>query len=107
MCETSGQSLPEVVQVSFSFGGTHLLYTSDIYGAYANILCTGIGRTLASAYAVNGANVIITGRRKDLLEETAKELNEAISGGAGKVYPFVIFIISAEKGNWANVSICG
>ena len=59
----------------------------DLSGACTDTFFTGIGRTLASAYAVNGANVIITGRRKEVLEETAREINEATSGGGGKVYP--------------------
>ncbi|RSH87378.1 hypothetical protein EHS25_003287 [Saitozyma podzolica] len=48
---------------------------------------TGIGRTLTSAYAVNGAKVVITGRRGDVLETTASEINAALPANGGKVYP--------------------
>ncbi|MFF3002111.1 SDR family NAD(P)-dependent oxidoreductase [Kitasatospora sp. NPDC057940] len=35
---------------------------------------TGIGRAVAEAFATQGDQVVITGRRKDLLEETAAQL---------------------------------
>jgi len=37
---------------------------------------TGIGKATASAFVAEGANVVITGRRQAVLEETAKELGE-------------------------------
>jgi NAD(P)-dependent dehydrogenase (short-subunit alcohol dehydrogenase family) len=40
---------------------------------------TGIGKAIASKFAENGASVVILGRRKELLEDTAKELQEIIS----------------------------
>ncbi|KAK4689320.1 hypothetical protein P7C73_g800, partial [Tremellales sp. Uapishka_1] len=48
---------------------------------------TGIGRILASAYATNGAKVIIAGRRLDKLDTTAKEINDSAESFGGKVYP--------------------
>jgi NADP-dependent 3-hydroxy acid dehydrogenase YdfG len=42
---------------------------------------------LTSAYAVNGAKVVITGRRGDVLETTASEINAALPADGGKVYP--------------------
>ncbi|OCF62206.1 hypothetical protein L486_01873 [Kwoniella mangroviensis CBS 10435] len=46
---------------------------------------TGIGRAIATALTINGAKVFIIGRRFNVVEETAKELNaaaqEAQSGG--------------------------
>lgn len=35
---------------------------------------TGIGRAVAEAFAAHGDQVVITGRRKDVLEETAEQL---------------------------------
>lgn len=78
----TGGGSGELLLSRLTYGGP-----GDICHAYVDALCQGIGRTLASGYAVNGANVIITGRRDDVLNETARELNEAISGGGGKVYP--------------------
>lgn len=40
---------------------------------------TGIGKTIAVKFAENGANIVILGRRKDTLEEAAKELEQVIS----------------------------
>lgn len=39
---------------------------------------TGIGRAVAEAFAVSGDQVVITGRRKDVLEETAAELGSDV-----------------------------
>jgi NADP-dependent 3-hydroxy acid dehydrogenase YdfG len=48
---------------------------------------TGIGRMISESFAVNGAKVYITGRRKDVLEKTAKEINEIVKqqSGTGQV----------------------
>jgi len=40
---------------------------------------TGIGRAIAIKFAENGASVVILGRRREPLEETAKTLQEIIS----------------------------
>ncbi|MGQ0794869.1 MAG: SDR family NAD(P)-dependent oxidoreductase [Nitrosopumilaceae archaeon] len=40
---------------------------------------TGIGKAIASKFAENGASVVILGRRKEPLEEAAKELQEIIN----------------------------
>src|SRR5574338_845574 len=40
---------------------------------------TGIGKAIATKFAENGASVIILGRRKEPLEEAAKELQDVIS----------------------------
>jgi len=41
---------------------------------------TGLGRMIATAFATNGAKVYITGRRKEVLEKTAEEINTAVTG---------------------------
>jgi len=40
---------------------------------------TGIGKAIAIKFAENGANIVILGRRKEPLEEAAKELEKVIS----------------------------
>src|SRR2546425_11798227 len=40
---------------------------------------TGIGKAIAMRFAENGANIGILGRRKEPLEETAKELEQIIA----------------------------
>ena len=40
---------------------------------------TGIGKAIAMRFAENGANIVILGRRKEPLEETAKELEQIIA----------------------------
>ena len=40
----------------------------------------GIGRAMALALAEHGANVVISSRKQDQLEETANELNSQIGG---------------------------
>lgn len=45
---------------------------------------TGIGRMIATTFAVNGAKVYITGRRGDVLEKTAREVNAQVKEGGGK-----------------------
>ena len=39
---------------------------------------TGIGRAVAQAFAEQGDQVVITGRRKDVLEQTAAELGPKV-----------------------------
>jgi 3-oxoacyl-[acyl-carrier protein] reductase len=39
---------------------------------------TGIGRAVAAGFAAQGDQVVITGRRKDVLEETAAQLGPAV-----------------------------
>ena len=41
---------------------------------------TGLGRMISTAFATNGAKVYITGRRKEVLEKTAEEINAAVKG---------------------------
>ncbi len=41
---------------------------------------TGLGKSMAQAYAAHGAEVVIWGRRGPVLEETAAELREATGG---------------------------
>jgi len=50
---------------------------------------TGIGRFLAEGFVENGAKVIILGRRGDVLDQAAKEINAEYGGSAeesGAVY---------------------
>ena len=60
---------------------------------------TGIGMTVAKKFAENGASLIILGRRKEPLEDTAKMLNSIISekqsGGFVKIFAGVD--VSDEK----------
>ena len=44
---------------------------------------TGIGKAIATKFVENGASVIILGRRKEPLEEAAKELEGKIPGDSG------------------------
>jgi NAD(P)-dependent dehydrogenase (short-subunit alcohol dehydrogenase family) len=42
----------------------------------------GIGRAIAAGFAERGAKVVITGRRRETLEETARQINEQFGDGA-------------------------
>lgn len=44
---------------------------------------------IAEGFSTNGAKVYITGRRTDVLEKTAKELNATATKG-GQVIPYVV-----------------
>ncbi len=61
---------------------------------------TGIGKAIAMKFAENGANIVILGRRKEPLEEAAKEIEQVISeiksGSFVKIYPGVD--VSDEEG---------
>lgn len=61
---------------------------------------TGIGKAIAIKFAENGANIVILGRRKEPLEEAAKELQQIIerakSGAFVKIFPGVD--VSDEEG---------
>ncbi len=46
---------------------------------------TGIGKATAAAFVVEGAKVVITGRRQSVLEETTKELGELVHFIVGDV----------------------
>ena len=41
---------------------------------------TGLGRSMAQRYLELGANVVICGRREDVLKQTAEELAQATKG---------------------------
>src|SRR5271157_3290117 len=51
---------------------------------------TGIGKAIAMKFAENGANIVILGRRREPLEEAAKELEQVIlkvnSGSFVKIF---------------------
>jgi NADP-dependent 3-hydroxy acid dehydrogenase YdfG len=56
---------------------------------------TGIGRALAEALARAGARVVIAARRKEVLEQTAAELNAEC--GAERVFPYAFDIRSRAQ----------
>jgi NAD(P)-dependent dehydrogenase (short-subunit alcohol dehydrogenase family) len=61
---------------------------------------TGIGKAIAIKFAENGANIVILGRRKEPLEEAAKEIEQVIakakSNSFVKIFPGVD--VSDEEG---------
>jgi NAD(P)-dependent dehydrogenase (short-subunit alcohol dehydrogenase family) len=61
---------------------------------------TGIGQAIAKKFAEQGANIVIMGRRKDPLDETAGILNRIIASveSAGKVAVFPGVDVSDEAG---------
>src|SRR6188472_2280271 len=61
---------------------------------------TGIGQAIAKKFALNGANIIIMGRRKEPLEQTSEILNAVIRevGSSGKVRTFSGVDVSDEIG---------
>ncbi len=46
---------------------------------------TGIGRAAAAALAADGMDVVIVGRRADVLRATAEEINRSRPGGSGEL----------------------
>lgn len=61
---------------------------------------TGIGQAIAKKFALNGATIIIMGRRKEPLDETSHILEGVISnaGSSGKVRAFPGVDVSDEAG---------
>jgi len=61
---------------------------------------TGIGQAIAKKFAERGASIIIMGRRKEPLDETAKILNNIIKNvrSSGKVRSFPGIDVSDEEG---------
>lgn len=61
---------------------------------------TGIGQAIAKKFAEHGANIVIMGRRKEPLDQTADILKEIISsvGSRGKVAVFPGVDVSDEAG---------
>jgi NAD(P)-dependent dehydrogenase (short-subunit alcohol dehydrogenase family) len=61
---------------------------------------TGIGQAIAKKFALNGASIIIMGRRKEPLDETSQILEDVISnaGSSGKVRAFPGVDVSDEAG---------
>src|SRR3989449_5356261 len=61
---------------------------------------TGIGQAIAKKFAENGANVVILGRRKEPLDQTADILNEIIAsaGSSGRVTVFPGVDVADEAG---------
>lgn len=51
---------------------------------------TGIGRAFTEALAIHGVQVIIASRRKEVLDETADDINELI--GSERVFPYAFDI---------------
>lgn len=61
---------------------------------------TGIGQAIAKRYAEAGANIVLMGRRKEPLEQTAQILNDIIknAGSKGRVATFPGVDVSDEEG---------
>jgi NAD(P)-dependent dehydrogenase (short-subunit alcohol dehydrogenase family) len=61
---------------------------------------TGIGQAIAKKFAENGANIVIMGRRKEPLDQTARILEEIIAsaGSSGKVAVFPGVDVADEAG---------
>jgi NAD(P)-dependent dehydrogenase (short-subunit alcohol dehydrogenase family) len=61
---------------------------------------TGIGQAIARKFAENGANIVIMGRRKDPLDQTASILKEIIasSGSSGRLGVFPGVDVAEEAG---------
>jgi NAD(P)-dependent dehydrogenase (short-subunit alcohol dehydrogenase family) len=61
---------------------------------------TGIGQAIARKFAENGANIVIMGRRKDPLDQTASILEEIIasSGSSGRLGVFPGVDVAEEAG---------
>jgi NAD(P)-dependent dehydrogenase (short-subunit alcohol dehydrogenase family) len=61
---------------------------------------TGIGQAIAKKFALNGANIIIMGRRKEPLDQTSEILKDVIrdAGSSGKVRTFSGVDVSDEIG---------
>jgi NAD(P)-dependent dehydrogenase (short-subunit alcohol dehydrogenase family) len=61
---------------------------------------TGIGQAIAKKFAEQGANIVIMGRRKEPLDETASVLNEIIKavGSSARVRSFPGVDVSDEEG---------
>jgi NAD(P)-dependent dehydrogenase (short-subunit alcohol dehydrogenase family) len=61
---------------------------------------TGIGQAIAKRFAENGANIVIMGRRKEPLDQTAQILNDIIkaAGSRGRIATFPGVDVSDEEG---------
>jgi len=72
---------------------------------------TGIGKATAAAFVAEGANVVITGRRQSVLEETAKELGESVHWIVGDISkkgdPKRIFDETIEKFGQLDILVNG
>jgi NADP-dependent 3-hydroxy acid dehydrogenase YdfG len=73
---------------------------------------SGIGKAFTQALAVLGVQVVIASRRKELLEETAGDLNELV--GWGRVFPYAFDIrnsseiealVKSVKDRWKSIDI--
>jgi NAD(P)-dependent dehydrogenase (short-subunit alcohol dehydrogenase family) len=68
---------------------------------------TGIGQAIAKKFAEQGANIVIMGRRKEPLDQTAGILNGIIAsaGSSGKVAMFPGVDVSDEAGSLAESTL--
>ena len=60
------------------------IYKTDLLSGKTALITgggTGICKGIAAAFMAHGANVVIMGRRQEVLEETCKELSAAATGG--------------------------
>ena len=54
----------------------------------------GIGKSIAKAMAIHGAEVVISSRKADVCQETADEINEAVKMAQEKQSLFLVIFLT-------------